>query len=290
MIPAQDFHQLVLQVVDVLELVDHDVLEALLPLEPDRLVLPEDVQGELDQVVVIEPEAFLFLIEIAVENDVLGALGLFILPAERFQGHIDHIVVILRPLLELDDLDHVPRVRERHVPQREPPLLVDRLEHRVDVGVIQHEEGLRVLDDVAVLLQDRHAEPVERVDIPGVVVPGEVVDALAHLVGRLVRKRHAKNVAGKDPRLIHKIGESACQRTRLAGARARDNTDHALRRGHSFFLRFIHAVQHAAEILAHRPLLCVRTYVFLTISKSERLFKSYRMIMPPLTSTAVPVM
>ena len=44
MIAAQHLHQLILQRVDILKLVDHDVFEPLLPLEPDVLVLLENVE------------------------------------------------------------------------------------------------------------------------------------------------------------------------------------------------------------------------------------------------------
>ena len=72
MIPLQRFHQLVLQAVDVLEFVDHDVLQALLPLGADRGILLEDVKREFDQVVVVEPEALFLLIQVSVKNDVVG--------------------------------------------------------------------------------------------------------------------------------------------------------------------------------------------------------------------------
>ena len=56
-IAAQHLHQLILQRVDILKLVDHDVFEPLLPLEPDVLVLLENIERELDEVVVVEAEA-----------------------------------------------------------------------------------------------------------------------------------------------------------------------------------------------------------------------------------------
>ena len=65
MVTAQNLHQLVLKLVDILELVDHDVLQPLLPLEPNVRMLLENIQGELDQVVIIQRKALLFLIEIA---------------------------------------------------------------------------------------------------------------------------------------------------------------------------------------------------------------------------------
>ena len=75
MIASEHFHELVLKPVNVLELVDHDVFETLLPFEAQVLAATENLEREYDQVVVVEAEAFLLLIEIAVEQDVVGLFG-----------------------------------------------------------------------------------------------------------------------------------------------------------------------------------------------------------------------
>ena len=182
-IAAQHLHQLILQRVDILKLVDHDVFEPLLPLEPDVLVLLENIERELDEVVVVEAEALFLLIEIAVEDDVPRRVGTLVLFAQRVERHRDHVLVILRLLKEFSDLDHVPCGGIGHVAQREAALFVDDAKHRVDVGIIQHQKALRVLHRMAVLLQNGDTEAVERVDIARVVVAGQGVDTLAHLVG-----------------------------------------------------------------------------------------------------------
>ena len=182
-IAAQHLHQLILQRVDILKLVDHDVFEPLLPLEPDVLVLLENIERELDEVVVVEAEALFLLIEIAVEDDVPRRVGALVLFAQRVERHRDHVLVILRLLKELSDLDHVPCGGIGHVAQCEAALFVDDAEHRVDVGIIQHQKALRVLHRMAVLLQNGDTEAVERVDIARAVVAGQGVDTLAHLVG-----------------------------------------------------------------------------------------------------------
>ena len=182
-IAAQHLHQRVLRLVDVLKFVDHDVFEPLLPLEPDVLVLLENIERELDEVVVVEAEALFLLIEIAVEDDVPRRVGALVLFAQRVERHRDHVLIILRLLKELSDLDHVPRGGIGHVAQCEAALFVDDAEHRVDVGIIQHQKALRVLHRMAVLLQNGDTEAVERVDIARVVVAGQGVDTLAYLVG-----------------------------------------------------------------------------------------------------------
>ena len=195
MVTAQNLHQLVLKLVDILELVDHDVLQPLLPLEPNVRMLLENIQGELDQVVIIQSETLLLLIQIAVENDVCRGVRLVILLLQRVQRHGDHIQIVVRTLEQLLHLDHVPGCGEGHIPQRQSPLLVDDLEHSVDVRVVQHQKAFGILDGVAVLLEHGDAETVEGVDIARVIVAGEDVDALAHLICGFVGEGDAEDIS-----------------------------------------------------------------------------------------------
>ena len=110
MIGAQHFHQLILKRVDILEFVDHDIFQPLLPFQPDRLIPRKNIQRKFDQVVVIQRETFFLLIQIAVENDVVGVVGLQIFFMQRVQRHLDQVQVIIRLAEEFLDLDHVPRV------------------------------------------------------------------------------------------------------------------------------------------------------------------------------------
>ena len=242
-IAAQHLHQLILQRVNVLELVNHDVFQALLPFQADIRVFLEDVQGKLDEVVVVQAEALFLLVEIAVEDDVVGGGGVVILLLQGLQGHGNHVPVIIRLLEQFLDFYHIPGSGEGHVPEGQPVLLVDDLEHRVDIAVVQHQEAAGILESVAVLLQNRHAEAVEGVDVPSVVVPGELVDALAHLVGRFVGKGHAQDVSRQNPQLVHQEGEAMGEGPGLAGARPGDNTHPSLGGGDGLPLRFIQFVQ-----------------------------------------------
>ena len=99
MVIAEDLHELILRRVDVLEFVDHDVFQTLLPFEADILMRAENVQREFDQVVVVEREALLFLIQIAVEDDVLRAFGFVVFLLEGIERQGDHVLVIVRPPL-----------------------------------------------------------------------------------------------------------------------------------------------------------------------------------------------
>ena len=185
-----------------------DVLEALLPFELHALVQGEDVQRELDEVVVIEREALLLLVQVPVEDDVLDCLCLLVLLVEHLGGKPDHVLEIGGALEYLHDLDHVARLGKRHVAQRQAALVVDGLQHRVDIGVVEHEKALGIRHDVGVFLQHRDAEAVKRVDEPGIVIARELVYALAHLAGRLVGKRHAQDVAWHDAQLFDQVGKA----------------------------------------------------------------------------------
>ena len=79
MITAQHLHQLILERVNVLELIYHDVFQPLLPLVFDILMLLKYVERELNEVVVVQAEALFLLIEVAIEDDVLYFCGIQIL-------------------------------------------------------------------------------------------------------------------------------------------------------------------------------------------------------------------
>ena len=150
-----------------------------------------------------------------------------------------YVPVIIRLLEQFLDFYHIPGSGEGHVPEGQPALLVDDLEHRVDIAVVQHQEAAGILEGVAVLLQNRHAEAVEGVDVPSVVVPGELVDALAHLVGRFVGKGYAQDVPRQNPQLVHQESEAVGEGPGLAGACPGDNTHPSLGGGDGLPLRFV---------------------------------------------------
>ena len=224
----EDLQQPVLQRVDVLKLVHHDVFEPLLPLAPHRLVEVERQQRKEDQVVVVEREALLRLPQVAVEEDVVQLRGRVVLRLERLGGRLHDVGGVVRLLEALADLEAVARLGERPVAQREAALGVDLLEEVVDVGVVEHDEALRVADHARVLAQDADAEPVERVDVARVRVPDEPVDALAHLDGGLVGEGDAEDVPGQDAEVANEPGEPAGERAGLARSGAGDDADEAL--------------------------------------------------------------
>ena len=242
-IAAQHFHQLILKRVDILEFVDHDIFQPLLPFQPDRLIPCKNIQRKFDQVVVIQRETFFLLIQIAVENDVVGVVRLQIFFMQRVQRHLDQVQVIIRLAEEFLDLDHVPRIGKRLVAQSQAAFLVDDPQHGVDVAVVQHQETFRILHRVAVLLQNGNAEPVEGVDVTRVVVADQIMDPLPHFVGGLVGERDAQDVAGRDAQFVDQEGEPVGQRAGLARSGPGHHADKSFRGRHRQALFFVQLLQ-----------------------------------------------
>ena len=91
------------------------------------------MEGEQDKVVVVQAEALLLLIEVAIKDDVLRLDGVQVLLLQAVQGHGEHIQVVVRVFEELAYLNHIPGLAEGHLPQGQVALLIDDLEHSVDV-------------------------------------------------------------------------------------------------------------------------------------------------------------
>ena len=223
MVPAETFHEIILQLIDVLKLVDHDIFQPFLPLQFHFLRPGEDEQRELDQIVIIQTEAFLLLVEVAIKNDVRNRPALVVLLFQRCQGHGDQIVIVQRFPEGLPDLDHVPGTAEGHVPQRESALFVNHLQHLIDILIVQHQETLRVAAHMTVLLENRYTEPVEGADVTSVVVSGQNVNPLPHFVGGLVREGNAQNMPGQNAQFIHQISETVGKGPGLSRPRTGDD-------------------------------------------------------------------
>ena len=263
MVGAQHLHQAVLQIIDILIFVDHDVFQPLLPLETDLGVDAEQMQYIIDQIIVVKTETFFLLIKIAPENDVVRFYGVEIFLAQPGQGQGNHVLVVGRIFEHLADFDHIPRFGEGHVMQRQSAFLIDDLQHRVDVGVVQHQKTFRVLQRMAVFLQNGHAKTVKRTDVARVAVAGETADALLHLVGGFVGERDAQDMGRQDAHLVDEIGKPAGQRPGLARSRPRDHADIPFRSRDSLPLRrveprqqFAHFPQNLTALISRSQISC----------------------------------
>ena len=241
-VAAEGLHELVLERVDVLEFINHNVLQPLLPLQPDFLIFLKNKKGELNEVIVIQGEAFLFLVQVAIENDILHGKRFVVLFIEQGQGHGNHVLVILRLPHALFHFNHVPGLVKGHVPKGESPLLINHLQHVINVRIINDKEIFWIGHRMAVLLQHRHAETVERIDVPRIVISGEAVNAPRHLPGGLIRKSDAEDMPRQDAQLIHQVGKPIRKGPGLSGPRPCNNPHIPFRRSNRFFLLIIQLI------------------------------------------------
>ena len=228
-IALQHLHEPVLQRIDILEFIDHDVFQPLLPFKANVGEPLENVEREYDQVVVIEPEALPFLVKIPIEDDVAHVISLHIPVMQLGDRPFEHVQIVAGVLFELLHLDHVARSGKRHIAQREAAFFIDGLQHGIDVGVVEHQETFRIPYGMGIFLKNRNAKAVERVDIAGVVIAGKAADAPAHLVGGLVREGDAQDVARQNAQLVDQVREPLRQRSRFPRAGTRDDAHVAFR-------------------------------------------------------------
>ncbi len=111
------------------------------------------MQYKLDQVIVIQAKAFLFLVQVAIEDDIVRLCGFLVLPEQIIQRHGDHKLVIFRFLGDLAPFNHVTCPGKGHVAQCQAAFFVDDLEHRIDIRVVDDKETSGILHGMAVFLQ-----------------------------------------------------------------------------------------------------------------------------------------
>ena len=228
-IPLQHLHKPVLQRIDILELVDHDVFQSLLPFETDFREPLEHVECEYDQVVVIEPEALPLLVKIPIEDDVAHVISLQIPVMQLGDRPFEHVQIIAGMLLELLHLDQVACIRKRHIAQRKAAFFIDGLQHGIDVGVVQHQKAFRIPYGMGIFLKNRNTKAMERVDVTSVMIAGKTADTPAHLAGSLVRESDAQDVAGQNAQLVDQVCEPLRQRGRFPRTGTRDDAYVAFR-------------------------------------------------------------
>ena len=120
--------------------------------------------------------------------------------------------------------------------QVQVPLFVDQAQEFIDVRIVQHQEAFGVADGVGVLLQHGDAEAVEGIDVRGIVVSGQVVDAAAHLFRRLIGEGDAEDMGGQNAHLHDQVGVAGRERLRFAAAGAGDDAHETFGGSHRFEL------------------------------------------------------
>ena len=228
-LPGQDLGKGVFVLVDVLVFVHHDVFQPGLPFLPAGLVRPQDVEGEVDEIVEIQAEGLARLVEIAPQDLLPQVPGGGLRPGELSQVRVNEVGhVVVAPLVAGDV---VRSVLHRELAAGDPQIREDALQHVLLVQVVQHGEGLRVLHHVAVLPQEGHGEGVEGADVAQVPPRQEGADAPLHLRGGLVGEGDAEDGRGGDAQGLRQVHEAAGEGLRLARAGPGHHAHVALRGG-----------------------------------------------------------
>lgn len=68
---------------------------------------------------------------------------------------------------------------------------------------------------------------MEGIDISGIIVAGQLVDSLAHFIGRFIGKCDTENIPRQDADIVDQISETVGKRTGFPGAGACDDTHEA---------------------------------------------------------------
>lgn len=234
----------------VLNLVDHNIVELVGPVLTRILEMVEDIDGEIDQVVVVE--------------------GVLL----ELQPHIPHLRVGAvgrtgRKKMSLDiGVDVIPFQKGHFLQEslrRELAAVDSELVHRLlgqCLGILFVDDGeaFRITDAVNLAPQEFHAEAMDGADE---VVDRSAVDhprdAPFHLLGGLVGEGEAEDIAGGYAEFVDKESVAVCEHARLARTGSGHYTHPPFRCLHGLLLTLVEL---------HHPLsstfiLCFRHLMFL---------------------------
>ena len=152
MIPTKHFHQTILQFVNILELINHNVFQPFLPFFSYFLILFKDIKRKNNQIIIIQPKTFFLLIKIAIKNNIVGFYSCSIFFLQLFQRHLNQIQIIQRFLCQLSHLNHISGFTERHIAQSQTAFFINDFQHSINICMVQHQKTLGILHRITVLL------------------------------------------------------------------------------------------------------------------------------------------
>ena len=174
-----------------------------------------------------------------IEDNVPGnhSLGVFLI--EFVQRKVNHIHIVIWLIHQLFHFNHIASGAKGHVMHGQSSLVIDHFQHVIDVGIIQHQEGLWIFHQVRVFLKYSHAETMEGGNITSIVISSQVVDTLAHLICRLIGESDTKDVLWQNSQFVYQISVSMGQSPGFTGACAGNYSYITFCAGDSFPLTFI---------------------------------------------------
>ena len=229
MLPREPPRQLVLLARNVLKLVDLDVFELLLPFFEEVGVGVEQVQHELNEVGKIEVKVFALAFEV-LEDDKVHRAGIARL-RQIGRGNLALGIRQKRHIVALRFVyfDGVEAFAEGEIAQSQPVFVVDALQNRLLILLVQHHKVGRVGEGRNVLLQNFVAGAVEGQNPPAVLVGQVGADAPLHLPRRLVGKGDGKDMLGRHAERLGDVHIARRQNLRLSAPRARRHAHIPLR-------------------------------------------------------------
>jgi hypothetical protein len=169
-----------------------------------------------------------------VEVEGIGAAeGAGVLPEDLEEHHLLRVAQVGRARVGLDVGEFVLELgdaagstRDGEAERVGVQLLDDALEQRARVAGVVDREALRLADRLGLPAKDAHARRVERRD-PHALRPAaeQLLDALAHLVRRLVGERDREDLARPRFPALDEPGDAPGEDARLARAGARDDEE-----------------------------------------------------------------
>ncbi|OPZ06053.1 MAG: hypothetical protein BWZ08_02360 [candidate division BRC1 bacterium ADurb.BinA292] len=234
-------HQLELNGVGVLVLVDEDVAPALLVMPQHvemRLKDVDDVQQqvvEVDRVVGQQP---LLIAGVDLRTD---RAEFAVEPRPRLVGR-QH-----QDLRRADVVADLFRLDLRGADPHRPQAILDQ---RHLVGVVADREAVRQPDGLRLAPQDRHAERVKRGDREaGDIGAGQQpADAVAHLLGRLVGERRGEDLPRGHPLPLDQPRDAMRDDARLARTGAGDHQERAVGGRHGGLLLRVEVAEQFDEV------------------------------------------
>ena len=238
----QPFHEVPVIEVTVLSLIDHDVVQVVLPPFAGLRKAVQDVLGDVHQVVEVQGVVLHLPAHVAREPGGLPHFVRNLRPREHVGGDVSvQGLVDGNRLQEL--LDGLLGPLEAHLVHR---LLRDGLA----VFLVQDGESLGEADAVDLFPEELDTETVDRahevVVVPAVHHPR---DALPHLRGRLVRKGQAQDIGRVDAHDVHQVRIPVRQRLRLPRTGPRHDADPTLRRGHGLPLAAVQSFENVGHVV-----------------------------------------
>ena len=226
----------------VLRLIDHDVIQLVLPVFPRIRETVKDEEGEVHQVVEVQRPTLHLAAQVA--DQVAGATHLV---GDDRAGKHPGLDVAVQGFL---GADAVQEVLDSLFGPFDAKLVHAFLGQGLGILFVEDGEGFREAQPVDFLAEELDAEAVQGADkVVVIAAVDHQGDAAAHFGGRLVGKGEAEDVGRIDAQHIDQIGVAVGQGLGLPGTRTGNDTHPAFRGGDGRPLPAVQVLQEAHGLL-----------------------------------------